>query len=194
MNQVCKETVLPAGQRIQIVQGDITAEPVEAIVNAANRQLQHGGGVAGVIARKGGPQIQAESDAWVRAHGPVSPAEPAYTGAGSLHFRYILHAVGPVWGEGHEDQKLAAAVSGSLRLAARLDVASLSLPAISTGIFGFPKLRAAQVIFRAIQETLDKDPGSSLKQVRLVLYDQASLDAFLQAWEQQGFSHPGEQG
>src|SRR5512147_2528060 len=123
MNQVLQEAVLPSGKRIQIVQGDITAESVDAIVNAANRHLQHGGGVAGAIVRKGGAGIQAESDAWVRAHGPVPYGEPAYTAAGRLPCRFVIHAVGPVWGEGQEDEKLTAAVAGSLRLADRLGLA-----------------------------------------------------------------------
>lgn len=183
MNRVLKEAIDPSGKRIQIVQGDITAEEVDAIVNAANRHLQHGGGVAGAISRKGGPQIQAESDAWVREHGPVSPAEPAYTTAGNLPCRYVIHAVGPVWGEGGEDEKLAAAVRGALRLADRLRVASLAMPAISTGIFGFPKERAAIIILNTVWEYLKSHPESGLVQIRLTLYDQPTVDAFLHAWE-----------
>lgn len=99
-NQIKARYEFPGGQRLEIAQGDITAEDVEAIVNAANAMLQHGGGVAGVISRKGGPQIQEESNAWVREHGPVTHANPAYTRAGRLPFRFIIHAVGPVWGEG----------------------------------------------------------------------------------------------
>jgi O-acetyl-ADP-ribose deacetylase (regulator of RNase III) len=167
------------------VQGDLTAEEVDGIVNAANRHLKHGGGVAGAIARRGGPQIQAESDAWVREHGPVLYSEPAYTGAGRLACRYVIHAVGPVWGEGEEDEKLAAAVSGSLRLAESLDLSSIALPAISTGIFGFPMERAARVILRAIQSYLDRNPRSSLKQVRLVLYDPPAVDVFVKAFAEQ---------
>lgn len=188
MNRVIQETVLPSGKRLQIVQGDITAEAVDAIVNAANRHLQHGGGVAGAILRKGGPQIQAESDAWVRDHGTVTYHEPAYTGAGKLPCRYVIHAVGPVWGDGQEDEKLAAAVTGSLRLAGRLGLASIALPAISTGIFGFPKERAAALILPTVRAFLEEHPQSSLEQVRLTLYDQPTLDAFLQAWEEKGIS------
>ena len=84
----------PSGAEFQIVQGDITQEAVDAIVNAANSHLQHGGGVAGVIVRQGGQAIQQESDAWVRAHGPVSHTEPAYTSAGRLPCKYVIHAVG----------------------------------------------------------------------------------------------------
>lgn len=174
MNQVLQETVSPTGKCIQIVQGNITAEEVDAIVNAANPHLQHGGGVAGAIVRKGGHQIQIESDAWVRAHGLVSPTEPAYTTAGALPCRYIIHVVGPIWGEGEEDEKLAAAVRGALGLAERLGLTSIAMPAISTGIFGFPKERAALLILKTVREYLDHHPTSGLAQIRIILYDLAT--------------------
>ncbi len=182
MNTLLIETVLSSGPTLQLVQGDITAETTDAIVNAANEHLQHGAGVAGAISRRGGPDIQAESDAWVRKHGPVSHAEPAWTSGGLLPCRYVIHAVGPVWGDGNEDAKLAAAVTGSLRVAEELGLESISLPAISTGIFGFPKERAADVILSAIRDYFSTKPASNIKQVRLVLYDQPTLDVFLQAW------------
>ncbi len=184
MNTVLKTHLFPAGQRLEIVEGDLTQEPVEAIVNAANSHLLHGAGVAGLIARRGGPLIQEESTAWVREHGPVSHAEPAFTGAGNLPFRYIIHAVGPVWGEGDEDASLAAAVTGSLALANRLGLHSLSLPAISTGIFGFPKKRAAQVILTAIAKFYNAETGSALNHVRLTLYDAQTVKDFLEAYEE----------
>lgn len=183
MTQFLRETHFPAGQSLQLVQGDLTAEPVDAIVNAANSHLQHGGGVAGVIVRKGGHEIQAESDAWVRAHGPVTHTEPAYTQAGRLPCRYVIHAVGPVWGEGDEDRKLAAAVNGSLALADRLGLSSIAFPAISTGIFGFPKERAAGILFSTIEEYYTHHPASGLRLARLTLFDQPTIDAFLQAWD-----------
>jgi O-acetyl-ADP-ribose deacetylase (regulator of RNase III) len=172
------------GRVLQIVQGDLTKESVDAIVNAANNMLQHGGGVAGAIVRGGGEQIQTESDAWVRQHGRVSHAEPAYTNAGRLPCRYVIHAVGPVWGEGDEDEKLAKAVVGSLRVADRLGLASIAFPAISTGIFGFPKERAAGVILSAIQNYFAEYPASGVRLVRLTLFDQGTVQAFLQAGEE----------
>ena len=87
MNRIIREIEHESGKRFQLVQGDITAENVDAIVNAANAHLRHGGGVAGVIVRIGGPQIQAESDAWVRQHGPISHDSPAYTSGGALRCR-----------------------------------------------------------------------------------------------------------
>jgi O-acetyl-ADP-ribose deacetylase (regulator of RNase III) len=177
-NIVLKEIRLNSGQSVQLVRGSITVEEVDAIVNAANSHLAHGGGLAGAIVREGGYEIQKESDAWVRQHGRVSHAEPAYTGAGRLPCRYVIHAVGPVWGEGDEDAKLAAAVSGSLRLADRLGLSSIALPAISTGIFGFPKERAAGVIWQAILAYFRDNPGSGIGLVRLTVIDQPTLDAF----------------
>jgi len=109
MNTVLKEHSFPTGQTIQIVQGDITTESVDVIVNAANEHLQHGGGVAWAISKKGGPAIQTESDAWIRQHGLVSHAHPAWTSGGLLPAKYVIHAVGPVWGDGDEDNKLASA-------------------------------------------------------------------------------------
>ena len=187
MNTLLTETVLPSGQILQLVQGDITAETTDAIVNAANTYLQHGAGVAGAILRQGGPVIQQQSDAWVQIHGPVSHAAPAWTSGGNLTCRTVIHAVGPVWndtqragaGKG-EDAKLAAAVTGSLRLADELGLASIAFPAISTGIFGFPKERAAGVMFKSIREYLDKPSG--LKLVRLVLYDISTITAFEKVW------------
>jgi O-acetyl-ADP-ribose deacetylase (regulator of RNase III) len=184
MKPAQKVYTFPSGQVLQISQGDITAETVDAIVNTANAYLEHGAGVAGAIVQRGGQQIQAESSQWVREHGLVSHAEPAYTHAGYLPCRYVIHAVGPRWGEGDETDKLGAAVRGSLQLAERLSLSSIAFPAISTGIFGFPKLRAAQVMLSTIRDYLANNPDSSLKLIRLVLYDQETLRAFVDTWEQ----------
>jgi O-acetyl-ADP-ribose deacetylase (regulator of RNase III) len=183
MASLLREFRFPSKQELQIVQGDLTTVVVDAIVNAANCHLQHGGGVAGIIVRRGGHEIQAQSDVWVREHGPVSHAEPAYTTAGRLPCRYVIHAVGPVWGEGNEDDKLSAAIIGSLRLADQLGLSSIAFPAISTGIFGFPKERAASVIFCAIDRYFTQQPASGLKLVRLTLFDQPTLDAFVKVWD-----------
>ncbi|MCJ7626182.1 MAG: macro domain-containing protein [Anaerolineaceae bacterium] len=168
-----------SGQKLEISQGDLTAENVDAIVNAANAQLSHGGGIARIIVQKGGKIIQTESTAWVRENGPVPHHEPGYTGAGILPCRYVIHAVGPVWGEGDEDAKLEAAVKGSLSLADRLGLTSIGMPAISTGIFRFPKERAAGIFYKAINDYFSLNPGSKLGLVRIVLYDTPTLDAFM---------------
>ena len=184
MNTVLVEHSLPTGQTVQLVQGDLTAEQVDAIVNAANEHLAHGGGVAWAIVRKGGEVIQQESDEWIRAHGPVSHAHPAWTSGGLLPAKYVIHAVGPVWinGRDDEDQKLQDAVAGSLQVADELKCASISMPAISTGIFGFPKDRAAGIIFETIGDYFDKHEGSTVNVVRIVLFDQSTIDAFLKQW------------
>jgi O-acetyl-ADP-ribose deacetylase (regulator of RNase III) len=184
MNQTLKDHTFQSGQKLELAQGDITAETVDAIVNAANLHLMHGAGVAGAIVRRGGPQIQVESSQWVQEHGPVTHAEPAVTLAGNLPCRYVIHAVGPVWGEGDEQVKLEAAIRGSLQLANRLCLNSIAFPAISTGIFGFPQSLAAQVILSSIQDYLTHSPTSSIKLIRLVLFDQETLQAFIKVWEQ----------
>jgi len=188
MNKVLMERVLSTGQTIQIAQGDLTAETTDAIVNAANEHLAHGGGVAWAIVRRGGEIIQQESDEWIRKHGTVSHARPAWTSGGRLPAKYVIHAVGPVWGDtqnasagGDEDAKLAAAVNGSLEVADELKCSSISFPAVSTGIFGFPKERAAKVMFSAIENYFSQHE-SGVKLVRLVLFDEATINAFLETW------------
>jgi len=174
MRKVLYEHAMPGGQVIRVVQGDLTEEPVDAIVNAANERLAHGGGVAGAIVRKGGPEIQRESREWVREHGPVRTGSAAITGAGSLPCRHVIHAVGPVWGSGDEDARLASAVHG---------VRSLSLPGISSGIFGFPKRRCAQVILRTVREWLAAHRDSSLRQVNACNIDAVTAVIFGQEAE-----------
>ena len=173
--------VFPSGLVLEIAQGDITTEEVDAIVNAANSHLQHGGGLGRAIAHRGGRAIQAESARGVQERGRVTHDSPAWTGAGSLPCRYVIHAVGPVWGEGEEDAKLAAAVQGSLEKAEILGCASLALPAISTGIFGFPRARAARVILRAVRDWSLHNLETTLRRLRIVLFDALSLDDFLDA-------------
>jgi O-acetyl-ADP-ribose deacetylase (regulator of RNase III) len=171
----------PSGLKLEIAQGDLTTEAVDAIVNAANSHLKHGGGVAGAISRRGGPSIQTESDAWVHAYGPATHSRPAWTRAGSLPCKYVIHAVGPVWGQGDEDARLASAVTASLNLAEKLQCASLAIPAISTGIFGFPRAQAAKVILGALHAWAEEQRDSRLRVVRLVLFDTDSLQDFLAA-------------
>jgi O-acetyl-ADP-ribose deacetylase len=182
MNTVLVEKRFPSNQTFQLVRGDITSEEVDAIVNAANEHLQHGGGVAWAISKRGGPAIQKESDQWIRERGPVPHSHPAWTSGGRLPAKYVIHAVGPVWGDGDEDKKLHDAVTGSLRMADELKCSSLAMPAISTGIFGFPKDRAAKIIFTAIDDYW-KNNSSSLKMVKLVLYDQPTVDVFLKSFQ-----------
>lgn len=176
---------LPNGQSLEIRRGDLTALRVDAIVNAANAQLAHGGGVAAAIARAGGPAIQRESNEWVRSNGPVSHASPAYTSGGNMPCRYVIHAVGPVWGSGGEEEKLAAAIHGSLALADELELGSIAFPAISTGIFGFPKELAASIFMRMIPQYFEDQPRGTLRQVMLALYDTPTLTVFCQAFKKE---------
>lgn len=184
MNVLLAEHSLPTGQIVVIAQGDITAEAVDAIVNAANDHLEHGGGVARAIAKRGGEAIERESVAWIRKHGPVPHTHPAWTSGGDLPAKYVIHAVGPIWfnGSEEEDLKLEQAVTGSLRLADELKCESVAFPAISTGIFGFPKDRAAGIILSAI-EIYFRNSDSNITVVKLVLFDQATLDVFLNTWK-----------
>src|SRR5215208_5640387 len=183
MNTVLIQHGFPTGQILQIVQGDITIEEVDAIVNAANEHLQHGGGVAWAISKKGGPAIQKESASWIQQHGRVSHSAPAWTSGGLLPAKVVIHAVGPIWGDGDEDNKLEAAVTGSLRVAEELKCSSLAMPAISTGIYGFPKERAATIIFTAIEDYFAANSSSGLKTIKLVLFDQLTVDVFIQSWQ-----------
>jgi O-acetyl-ADP-ribose deacetylase (regulator of RNase III) len=185
MNMMLYSFEYPSGQQLHLVQGDITQEKVDAIVNAANERLGHAGGLAAVIARKAGEHLNRESQEWVKEHGPVTHEKPAFTSAGNLPFRYVIHAVGPVWrlGEDQEDIKLTTAIHGTMWRADSLELTSIALPAISTGLFGYPKKEAAAVMFSAIGTYFQEHPGSGLAQVRLVVYDQTTIETFMDVWE-----------
>jgi len=170
----------PDGRTLSIIEGDITEQDVDAIVNAANEMLAHGGGVAGAIARKGGPEITTESRRWVEQHGRVPTGSAAITRGGDLKARYAIHAVGPVWhgGARGEERLLASAVRSALKLADAHGLASIALPAISTGIFGYPIELAVPTILRAILDYLDEHPGSSLRDVLLCDMNNATVASF----------------
>lgn len=159
---------------LRLVQGDITEREVDAIVNAANSHLQHGGGVAGAIVRKGGQIIQDESDEI--GFTPVGTA--VITGAGRLPARFVVHAVGPRMGEGDEDNKLKNAVLSSLLLASQKNLGSISFPAISAGIFGFPKDRCAQILVTVAAEFLRTHDNGSPGIIEFCIYDDTTLAFF----------------
>lgn len=184
MSLLIVDHAFPSGHRLQIVQGDLTRETTGAIVNAANSRLQHGGGIAGAILRSGGYQIQEESDLWIADHGLVEHAHPAVTSGGNLPARLVIHAVGPIWGSGDEDAKLEAAFLGCFEKAEELELDSLAVPALSTGIFGFPKQRAARIFFETIATYFHARPESCLKLVRLVIIDEETLNEFLSVWRE----------
>jgi O-acetyl-ADP-ribose deacetylase (regulator of RNase III) len=180
-NETLTVYTLPTGQRLHVVRGDLTLEDVDAIVNAANGQLAHGGGVAGAIVRRGGAVIQEESRAWVRAHGPVTTGEAAITGAGTLAAKHVIHAVGPVWrGHGDEPALLASAVRSALALADDYGLASVSMPAISSGIFGFPKPLAVRTIVEAVEAYFGDHPDSSITDVRFCNIDGETARLFVE--------------
>ena len=157
---------------LELVQGDITDLEVDAIVNAANEKLRLGAGVAGAIRAKGGASIQEECN---RIGGtPVGTA--VMTGAGHLKARQVIHAVGPSMGEGDEDRKLASAVRAALALADRRGLKSIALPAISTGVFGFPLDRAARVMLTEIHRYLQG--GTKLERVVVTLWEDEAFETF----------------
>jgi O-acetyl-ADP-ribose deacetylase (regulator of RNase III) len=163
-----------AGGRIRLVQGDITVQAVDAIVNAANSSLLGGGGVDGAIHRAGGPSILAEC----RLLGGCATGDAKATGAGLLSARYVIHAVGPIWRDGGagEDDALASCHRVSLRLAAELECRTVAFPAISTGAFGFPLDRAARIALAVTADELERRP--ELDEVRFVLFDAEAFGAF----------------
>ena len=168
------------GKTLRLVQGDITERDVDAIVNAANSQLQHGGGVAGAIVKKGGQVIQKESNKI--GYTPVGTA--VITTAGTLPSKFVIHAVGPRMGEGDEDNKLKNAVLNSLRLASEKGLKSISLPAISSGIFGFPKDRCAEILVKESLHHIKHHPKSSLELIEFCIYDDLTLGYFKNELEQ----------
>ena len=157
---------------VEVIQGDITAMDTEAIVNAANAQLILGAGVAGAIRSKGGPSIQEEC----RRIGGTHVGGAVVTGGGNLKARYVIHAVGPRLGEGDEDRKLMEATLNSLRRADEKGMKSLAFPAISTGIFGFPMDRAAELMLETVKEYLNHETG--LERVVFCLFGQEAYDVF----------------
>lgn len=171
----------PAGNRLvipleratlELVQADITDLDVDVIVNAANEHLQLGSGVAGAIRTKGGPSIQEECN----RIGSTPVGTAVMTGAGHLKAKQVIHAVGPRMGDGDEDKRLASAVRAALALADRRGMKSIALPAISTGVFGFPIERAARVMLTEIQRFLQG--GTKMDRVVLCLFDEAAFNVF----------------
>ena len=157
---------------ILLIQGDITEQDTDAVVNAANRELILGGGVAGAIRRKGGDAIQQECD----RIGGTQVGGAVITGGGNLKARHVIHAVGPRMGEGDEDEKLGRATLNSLVLADSKGMKSIAFPAISTGIFGFPAERCARIMLEVTCNYLSGE--SRLLQVVFCLYDSATLALF----------------
>ena len=167
--------------RLSIIQGDITQQETEAIVNAANSSLMGGGGVDGAIHRAGGPKILEECKKIVARQGRLPTGKAVITTGGNLLAKYVIHTVGPVWhgGGNNEDQLLAGAYRESLRLAQENHIKSISFPSISTGAYGYPVDKAAETAVTAVVSFLKKD--TSLQQVVFVLFDSITFEAYLNA-------------
>ncbi len=166
------------GKILRVVKGDITERDTEAIVNPANNYLKHGGGVAGAIVKKGGQIIQEECD----KIGYVETGKAVITTAGALKAKYVIHAVGPRWGEGEEREKLSSAVLNSLKLATQYNLKSISFPAISAGIFGVPKEIVSEVLINTVYQFL-KEENTSLEVVEFCLFDEDTYQKFVKVLE-----------
>jgi O-acetyl-ADP-ribose deacetylase (regulator of RNase III) len=157
---------------LELLEGDITEMQTEAIVNAANARLVLGGGVAGAIRKKGGPKIQEEC----KEIGGTFVGGAVITTAGNLKAKYVIHAVGPRMGEGNENQKLKNATLNSLKLADEKNIKSISFPAVSAGIFGFPIEKCAEIMLKT---TIDYLKGqTALEKVVFCLFGRDSFEVF----------------
>ena len=174
--------VLIAGRKLELAQGDITTQQVDALVNAANAQLAGGGGVDGAIHRRGGPAIMADT---ARRYPQGCPTGSAVISvAGELPALHVIHAVGPVWRGGltGESELLASAYRRSLELASEHTCRSLALPALSTGAYGYPMDQASRVALRVARDWLHTE--TSLELVRFVLFNAGAYGAFAAALEE----------
>jgi O-acetyl-ADP-ribose deacetylase (regulator of RNase III) len=163
-------------ERIEICQGDITELEVDAIVNAANNDLQLGGGLAGAIRRKGGPRIQAECD----QIGTIPVGGAAITSAGNLKTRHVIHAASMQLGGSTTARSLRSSTAHALRIAAQTGLRTIALPAIGSGIGGFPINQCAEIM---LQETAKHfEQPTSIEKVQFVLFDQDALAAFERAF------------
>ena len=170
------------GCLFQVVQGNLLEEPVDAIVNAANGMLAHGGGVAGIISRAAGPALQEESDRIVHERGPFPTGSAVVTAAGNLPFKGVIHAVGPRYGEGDEEGKLVRALTAAFACARERGWRSVAFPAVSSGIFSVPLDICARAYLKSARE-------ANLENVRLCLRDAPVIDAVRAELARQGPQH-----
>ena len=163
---------------IQLIKGDITKLKVDAIVNAANSSLFGGGGVDGAIHRAGGPKILEECMVIREKQGGCKTGEAVITTGGNLPAKYVIHTVGPVWygGKNNEDELLANAYKNSLRLATEYEIKSIAFPNISTGVYGFPKQRAAEIAVNAVKDFFNLT--TLIKEVFFVCFDEENYKIY----------------
>lgn len=181
-----------AGERaLKLVQGDITRLPVDAICNAANSALAGGGGVDGAIHRAGGPQIMRELDAIRARQGGCPTGSAVATGAGNLPATWVFHAVGPIYRDGRhgEADLLASCYRACLALAEEREVASISFPSISTGVYGYPLQEAAPVAIAAVAAHLESE-AVHVREATFVLFDRNTFEAYALALAQTGHKEP----
>ena len=169
--------------RLRLLQGDITRQDTEAIVNAANSSLMGGGGVDGAIHRAGGPRILEECKEIVARQGRLPTGEAVLTGGGRLPARYVIHTVGPIWQDGRhgEPELLRNAYFNSLALAQKHGIRSLSFPSISTGAYRFPVDQAARIALGTVRAFLVEH---EFAEVRFVLFSEKDLQVYEEAWEE----------
>lgn len=160
------------GRKLKLVEGNIVLLDVDAIVNAANKNLILGGGVAGAIRNAGGPSIQEECD----RIGPIKVGEAAMTNAGDLNAKHVIHAAGPVQGEGQEEDKLRKATLNSLQIAHQNRMRDIAFPAISTGIFGFPMQKCSEIMLQTAIEFLEEHDFP--QEIIFCLYGQEAYSVF----------------
>jgi O-acetyl-ADP-ribose deacetylase (regulator of RNase III) len=165
------------GRKLTLVEGNIVLLDVDAIVNAANKNLILGGGVAGAIRNSGGPSIQEECD----TIGPINVGEAAITNAGNLKAKHVIHAAGPVQGEGQEEVKLHSATLSSLKIASQNQLKDIAFPAISTGIFGFPMQKCSEIMLKTAMEFLEAHDFP--QEIIFCLYGQEACSVFEQTLE-----------
>jgi O-acetyl-ADP-ribose deacetylase len=171
--------------KLSLVQGDITRQTVEAVVNAANSGLMGGGGVDGAIHRAGGPKILEECKQIVAKQGRLPAGQAVITTGGNLPAKYVIHTVGPVWygGTRSEPETLASAYRESLKLAAEKGIKSVAFPSISTGAYGYPVDEAARVALQSVKSFLE-EKTTSIQEVRFVLFNSAAFEAYQEALEE----------
>ncbi|OWZ20774.1 hypothetical protein PHMEG_0004770 [Phytophthora megakarya] len=176
-----------AGPQLLVMQGDLTACKADAIINAANTHLMHGGGLAGAIVAKGGGSIQRESDEWVKDHGPLKVGDAVTTAAGDLPCKHVIHTVGPNIGTkeptAEDSTLLRRAVWSALLEADRLELKSVAVPGISTGIFGYPRdLGAKEIVAESMRFCNEKK--TKLQRIALMNIDDPTVNSFVKAMEE----------
>ena len=180
---IVKRLEFQGGGAFEVVIYDLLLEPVDCIVNAANGGLAHGGGVAAAIADAAGDALDDECEAIVAKHGQIPVGQAVVTTAGKLPFKGVIHAVGPMMGQGDEENKVCQALRSSFLIAHDKRWKSLSFPGISSGIFSVPFDVCARGYLRAVRSFFDEFPDSSLKTIRLCLFKGPLVQAVVKEME-----------